>query len=115
MVNYDKLLSGIMEAVNATSATFSPNCRVVYMIIGDRKVVGMVDLRSKKEVQSGIYSFSEDFWLNLKATRSKYIFVHSNKGDVVVINPYDVEASGFRELITKTEFGEKIKTYIQMD
>ena len=115
MVNYDKLLSGIMEAVNASSATLSPSCRVVDMVIGDRKEVGMVDLRSKKEVQSGVFSFSGDFLQDMKATHAHYIFVHSDKGDVVVINPYNAEASGFRELVTKTELGEKIKTYIQMD
>lgn len=115
MVNYDNLLNGIMEAVNASSATLSLSCRAVDMIIGDRKEVGMVDLRSKREVQSGIFSFSGDFLQDMKATHANYIFVHSDSGDVVVINPYDVEASGFREITSKTELGEKIKTYIQMD
>ena len=115
MVNYDNLLNGIMEAVNATNVTLSLNGRVVDMIIDNHKVVGIVDLRSKKEVQSGIYSFSEEFMQDMRATHANYIFVHSDSGDVVVINPHDVEASGFRELATKTELGEKIRTYIQID
>lgn len=121
MNTLDELKKAIAQATGAKSVKFSPNGRVVDLILRDgSKESCLVNIRSIDAFEAQIYSFSDDFLQTLKAVNGeeedKGLIIVADDSDlsrIFVINPYCPSPCGLDYMESADEWNSIWHHYIK--
>ena len=120
--NLEKLKKAILSELDCNIGDFSPSQRVIDII--DRnghEFSCLIDFRSDKRFNDGIFSFTAEFMQDLKAINKN----HSDRGLIVIanrdktnkifiLNPRNSLITGFNHHKSYDERGELIHHYIKI-